>query len=54
MHRHLRTFLGKMEFMEFSRLCKPCVNLLLKAHIDWLAREQALEGALVVGQEKEG
>ena len=40
--------------MEFSRLCKPCVNLLLKAHIDWLAREQALEGTLVVGQEKEG
>ena len=69
-HSKLRTFLRTFQGLaqtfkdfsrkngihgeEFSRLCRPCVNLLLKAHIDWLAHEQALEGALVVGQEKEG
>ena len=25
LHRNLRTFQGKMEFMDFSRLCEPCV-----------------------------
>ena len=24
LHRNLRTFQGKMEFKDFSRLCEPC------------------------------
>ena len=27
LHRNLRTFQGKMEFKDFSRLCEPCIIL---------------------------
>ena len=29
LHRNLRTFQGKMEFKDFSRLCEPCCKVVV-------------------------
>ena len=29
LYRNLRTFQGKMEFKDFSRLCEPCLHITL-------------------------
>ena len=38
LHRNLRTFQGKMEFKDFSRLCKPWISSMKSIHwqLEWV------------------